>query len=107
LDPISVASLCWGCRWRIDAPRADLLEAIMSRSYNAFLIRHWSLDTERSDRIEVVHVGSGDRSLVTSMTQAASWMQRWVANEGTAADPSAADVSSCADRCDLPSLLLL
>ena len=83
-------------------------EAVMSRNYNAFLIRHWSLDTERGDRIEVVHVRSGDRSLVTSMTQAASWMQTWVANEGTDDTAQPADDASppCA-RHDLPSLLLL
>ena len=44
----------------------------MARNYNAFLIRHWLLDPERGDRIEVVHVQSGDRSLVTSLSQAAN-----------------------------------
>jgi hypothetical protein len=85
-----------------------LPEAVMSRNYNAFLVRHWSLDTERGDRIEVVHVRSGDRSLVTSMTQAASWMQTWVASEGaTDADEAADDTSPCSGRHDLSSLLLL
>jgi hypothetical protein len=85
-----------------------LSEAVMSRNYNAFLIRHWSLDTERGDRIEVVHVRSGDRSLVTSMTQAASWMQTWVANEDATDPDGAADAtSSCPKRHDLTSLLLL
>ena len=34
---------------------------VMARTYNAFLVRHWSLDAERGKRIEVVHVQSGDR----------------------------------------------
>lgn len=53
----------------------------MARNYNAFLIRHWLLDPERGDRIEVVHVQSGDRSLVTSLSQAANWMQNWATSD--------------------------
>lgn len=57
---------------------------VMARTYNAFLVRHWSLDEERGNRIEVVHVQSGDRSLVASMSQAATWMQTWADTEGSA-----------------------
>jgi hypothetical protein len=56
----------------------------MSRNYNAFLVRHWSLDAERGNRIEVIHVQSGDRSLVASLSQAATWMQTWADGEGQA-----------------------
>jgi hypothetical protein len=60
------------------------MELTVSRNYNAFLIRHWSLDAERGKRIEVVHVQSGDRSLVNSLAQAANWMQTWADSEGQA-----------------------
>lgn len=81
----------------------------MSRNYNAFLVRHWSLDTDRGDRIEVVHVRSGDRSLVTSLTQAANWMQTRTANEGgeQPAPAASGDTSPRAGQCETPSLLLL
>ena len=82
----------------------------MSRNYNAFLVRHWSLDTERGNRIEVIHVQSGDRSLVASMSQAATWMQTWADSDGQAkpARPKAAAPGDAAklERPSLPPIAL-
>ncbi|MFN8515675.1 MAG: hypothetical protein U0232_08070 [Thermomicrobiales bacterium] len=84
---------------------------VMARTYNAFLVRHWSLDAERGKRIEVVHVQSGDRSLVASMSQAATWMQTWADSEGhpdPARTAAAAHGESSADpgRPSLPPIIL-
>jgi hypothetical protein len=56
----------------------------MERMYNAFLVRHWSLDGERGQRIEVVHV------LVASMSQATTWM-RTRTNSDDHSDPPRAN----------------
>ena len=82
----------------------------MARNYNAFLIRHWLLDPERGDRIEVVHVQSGDRSLVTSLSQAANWMQNWATSDDSA-DPvgapiGTAEATSQPERAPHPTVLL-
>ena len=84
---------------------------VMARTYNAFLVRHWSLDAERGKRIEVVHVQSGDRSLVASMSQAATWMQTWADTEGQAGPARTAGAASGGSSADpgrpsLPPIVL-
>ncbi|HEY8602105.1 MAG TPA: hypothetical protein VIL85_27010 [Thermomicrobiales bacterium] len=60
----------------------------MARRYDAYLIRHWSL--EDGERVEVLHVGSGRRTLVTSLSRAAAWMRAYAA-DAAARDPPAGD----------------
>ena len=55
----------------------------MARHYDAFLVRHWSLDSDRGERIAVLHVQSGDQSLATSLSQAVTWMQAQIASTDT------------------------
>jgi hypothetical protein len=85
---------------------ASEAEKIMSRNYNAFLVRHWSLDTERGNRIEVTHVQSGDRSLVASMSQAATWMQNLADRDGqdNLVRPKAAAPGEAAAKLERPNL---
>ncbi len=47
----------------------------MRWSYNAFLVRHWSLDDEQDERAEVTHLQSGERRCVASLTEAMAWMR--------------------------------
>jgi hypothetical protein len=54
----------------------------MSRRYNAFLIRHWSLDADQGQRIEVQHVATGKQVLVATLAAALHWMQTEIASEG-------------------------
>jgi hypothetical protein len=56
-------------------------ETAMTRHYNAFLIRHWSLDAEKGQRIEVQHVARGKHTLVGSLAAALAWMQVEIASE--------------------------
>ena len=44
------------------------------RRYDAFLIRRWSLD-DGVQRVEVTHVQSGARTIVTSLAQATDWIE--------------------------------
>ena len=56
----------------------------MTRRYNAFLIRHWSLDADQGQRIEVQHVATGKQTLVASLSAALAWMQTEIASEAVA-----------------------
>ena len=47
----------------------------MTRRYDAFLIRYWSLDDDNRQRVEVTHIRSGARALVASQENAMGWMQ--------------------------------
>lgn len=62
----------------------------MTRRYNAFLIRHWSLDADQGQRIEVQHVATGKQILVGSLSAALHWMQTEITDEGGANRPSRA-----------------
>ena len=46
----------------------------MERHYSAFLLRHWRLGDDGTRRIEVVHIQSSARALVTSLGAAAAWI---------------------------------
>ena len=46
----------------------------MGRHYSAFLLRHWRLGDDAARRIEVVHIASGARVLVTSLGAATEWI---------------------------------
>ena len=59
-------------------------ETAMTRRYNAFLIRHWSLDADQGQRIEVQHVATGKQILVASLSAALAWMQTEIASEAVA-----------------------
>lgn len=59
-------------------------ETAMTRRYNAFLIRHWSLDADQGQRIEVQHVATGKQTLVSSLSAALAWMQTEIASEAVA-----------------------
>jgi hypothetical protein len=50
-------------------------EVPMTRRYDAFLIRYWSLDDDNRQRVEVTHIRSGARALVASLDNAMGWMQ--------------------------------
>jgi hypothetical protein len=50
-------------------------EAPMSRRYDSFLIRYWALDENDNQRVEVTHIRSGARALVTSWDYAVGWMR--------------------------------
>ena len=43
----------------------------MGRHYSAFLVRHWRLGDEETERIEVVHIQSDTHAVVTSLQAAA------------------------------------
>lgn len=46
----------------------------MQRRYDAFLVRHWSLG-DGMQRVEVIHVQAGTRTLVNSLAQAVDWIE--------------------------------
>ena len=52
----------------------------MTRRYDAFLIRHWALDSDNGQRAEIVHIQSGAKTLVTSLPRAIDWMQSQIAD---------------------------
>lgn len=45
----------------------------MSRSYGSFLVRCWRLDGDEQ-RIEIEHIQSGERRLVTTVAEAIDWI---------------------------------
>jgi hypothetical protein len=59
-------------------------ETAMARRYTAFLIRHWSLDADQGQRIEIQHVATGRQALVSSLAATLDWMQAEIANEQAA-----------------------
>jgi hypothetical protein len=68
----------------------------MSRHYNAFLIRHWSLDDEQGERAELTHLQSGQSLRVASLTEALAWMRdlemrATAAREAAVRGPTVAD----------------
>ena len=66
----------------------------MTRRYNAFLIRHWSLDADQGQRIEVQHVATGKQTLVASLPAALAWMQTEIASEAVVSrSPPPSDLS--------------
>jgi hypothetical protein len=60
----------------------------MSRRYDAFLVKHWALSDDSGQRVEVVHLQSGSRTLVTSLPKAVDWMQAQATVGPAAASPS-------------------
>jgi hypothetical protein len=54
----------------------------MNRRYDAFLIRHWSLGEDGGQRVEIVHIQTGARTLVTSLAKAVDWLQARAATPG-------------------------
>jgi hypothetical protein len=46
----------------------------VGRHYSAFLIRHWRLGDDGTQRIEVVHIQSDTHALLTSLQAAAEWI---------------------------------
>ncbi len=45
----------------------------MARRYGAFLVRCWHLDGG-AERVEVAHIQSGERAVVTSLAAALAWI---------------------------------
>ena len=66
----------------------------MSHRYNAFLIRHWSLDADQGTRIEITHVATGRSMRATSLNAALAWMQEVVGGECAAERSPPADERS-------------
>jgi hypothetical protein len=60
----------------------------MSRRYDAFLVKHWALSDDSGQRVEIVHLQSGSRTLVTSLPKAVDWMQAQAASVPAAVPPS-------------------
>jgi hypothetical protein len=59
----------------------------MRRHYSAYLLRHWRLGDDGTRRIEVVHIASGARVLVTSLGAATEWIDNH-SREPSPAPPS-------------------
>ena len=53
----------------------------MRHRYNAFLIRHWALDTDQGTRGEITHVATGRSTRTTSLPVALVWIQEVVGGE--------------------------
>ncbi len=47
----------------------------MGLSYDAFLIRYWSLDDEQGERAELTHLKTGSRICVASLGEAMAWIR--------------------------------
>ena len=61
----------------------------MGRHYSAFLIRHWRLGDDGTQRIEVVHIQSDTHALLPSLQAAAEWIA--ARTFGRAPSPAAPD----------------
>jgi hypothetical protein len=73
-------------------------QAAMTRRYNAFLLRHWSLDADQGQRIEIQHVATGRQTLVSSLAAALTWMQVEIGNDSVATrSPPANDLIDASD----------
>jgi hypothetical protein len=66
------------------------------RRYDAYLIRHWSLDG--TERVEVMHIGSGVRALLTSLPRAVAWIRAHADDAATERDPPAAEGDAAAGK---------
>jgi hypothetical protein len=46
----------------------------MTKSYSSYLFRWWHLESDRQ-RIEIVHIQSGERTLQETLSDALTWLE--------------------------------